>query len=66
MDAQEGIHQEGLKGIEQQENCCSELKSDLFSVKDHIEAKESLLDVLLKKQELELIRPLFFNCFFNN
>lgn len=36
MHAQQGVHQEVSKGIEQQENCCIELNSGLDSLKKQI------------------------------
>jgi len=37
-----------LKGVEQQENCCFELKSVIDSVKDHIESKDNPFDFPFK------------------
>ena len=48
MDSQQDIHNEVLKGIEQQENCCFELQSGFDSVKDQIESKANLFDLASK------------------
>lgn len=48
MDSQQSIHNEVLKGIEQQENCCFEVQSGFDSVKDQIESKANLFDLASK------------------
>lgn len=48
IESQQGIYNEVLKDIEQQENCCFELKSGIDSVKDHIESKNNLFDFPFK------------------
>ena len=48
LESQEGIHNEFLKGIEQQEHCCIELKSGIDSVKNQIDSKDSPFDLFLK------------------
>jgi len=44
IESQQNISEEVLKGIEEQENCCIEVQSGIFSVKDQIESKKGPLD----------------------
>lgn len=49
IESQQNISEEVLKGIEEQENCCQEnccieVQSGIFSVKDQIESKKGPLD----------------------
>lgn len=44
IESQQGIHNEVLKGAEEQENCCFKLKSGIGSRKDQVESKENPFD----------------------